>query len=231
MEEQPGAEGLSYERSWSDHAHQHEMLFRLGIGRIAAALALIVGGKRLLDVGCGDGALAALVKDRFREVHGVDVSDVALARAARAGVITQKANLNSDRLPYVDDSFDYVTCLDVIEHVFDPLYLLGECYRVARPGGIFIVSTVNIRYGRYLLTLLFGGRFPRTSRDTTLYDGGHLHYFTSRDLQTLVRERGFEVLEVRGVLSTRKLRWLRPFIHTPPVREFLSAGMIVKARK
>ncbi len=231
MTNKPGVEKLSYDKSWSHHAHQHEMLFELGVGRIASALPLVGVGEHLLDVGCGDGAFAVLIKDRFREVHGVDISGVALERAACAGVITQRANLDEDPLPYGDGAFDCVTCLDVIEHVYDPRHLLNECHRVVQPGGTFIVSTVNIRYARYLLTLLFGGRFPRTSRDRTMYDGGHLHYFTCRDLQALIREQGFRLLNTRGVLSTKRLRWLRPFVHVSLVREFLSAGVIVKARK
>ena len=220
-----------YEHSWSTHGHKHVSMFELGIGRLAAANAIIDGGNRLLDVGCGDGALGALVRDRFNEVHGVDVSEVALARAASQGVRTMRADIDREPLPYGAASFDYVSCLDVIEHVYDPIALLRECHRVTAPGGRLLLTTVNMRYLKFLWQLAVCGRFPRTSGDRTLFDGGHLHYFARKNLNDLLADQGFHVIQQRGIIGTRRLKFLIPRTEQPLIREFLSTGIVIVAER
>ena len=221
----------SYEVSWSTHAHQALELYRHGLGRLAVAERLVRPGHRLLDVGCGDGTFSGLVSKRFQEVHGVDFSEVALARAAALGVITRQADLDKQGLPYPDESFDHVVCLDVIEHVIDPVHLLSECRRVLARRGFLLLTTINMRYLKFVLSLAVRGRFPRTSGDLTLYDGGHIHYFTGRDLVELMRAQALDVVQRRGVIGTMKLRWLVPLAGFPVVRDFLCTAIAVVARR
>lgn len=220
-----------YERSWSKHAHQHAELARTGLGRLPAARELVGRGKRLLDVGCGDGDFASLVADRFEELHGVDFAGVALERARARGVRTETVDLDKDSLPYADGFFDAVACLDVVEHVYDPVRLMRECRRVIAPDGRFVITTVNMRYLKYLLSLIVGGRFPRTSGDMTLYDGGHIHYFAQANVVDLLTTAGFAIERRSGVIGTHRLRFLRRWTMTPPVREFLSTGIAIAARR
>ncbi|MDE2320568.1 MAG: class I SAM-dependent methyltransferase, partial [candidate division NC10 bacterium] len=140
-------------------------------------------GKRLLDVGCGVGTLLDLVGAKFQAVHGCDLSETALREARQRGVLSVCADLNRGLLPYQDRSFECVTCLEVIEHVFDPLSLLRELHRVLKDDGQLVLTTPNIRYFRNVLTLVWHGRFPHTTMDTFVWGGGHLHYFTRTDLK------------------------------------------------
>ena len=82
-----------------------------------------------------------------------------------------------------------------------------------------IISTPNIRYWRHLFSLTVKGRFPKTSGDTEHWDGGHLHYFTYKDIELLLSEHGFEVLVKRSVFGKEFLK------------EFLSPSIIIKERK
>ena len=163
--------------------------------RIVAGADLCSGGKRLLDIGCGDGSLATLVKDKYDEVYGVDFSESAVSLAKKKGVIVSNIDLNHDALPYENNFFDTVACLDVLEHVIDPLRLLKESFRVLKPEGTIILSTPNLQYIYNIIALVFKGRSPKTSADTQGYDGGHLHYFTFKDIESLFGEAGFNDIE------------------------------------
>lgn len=92
---------------------------------------------KILDVGCGPGA-ALLYLSRFGDVIGVDLSDEALKYAKKRGKVI-KADISS--LPFENESFDLVTCLDVLYHqwVKDNKKALLEIKRVLKPGGIFFL--------------------------------------------------------------------------------------------
>lgn len=162
------------------------------LNEIFESVGSVLGeGKRLLDVGCGVGTLLDLVGAKFQAVHGCDLSETALREARQRGVLSVCADLNRSLLPYQDRSFECVTCLEVIEHVFDPLSLLRELHRILKDKGQLVLTTPNIRYFRNVLTLVWHGRFPHTTMDTFVWGGGHLHYFTQRDLKHLLTEAGF----------------------------------------
>lgn len=95
-------------------------------------------GARLLDAGCGSGRELDELAARGRAT-GVDVSEVAVARArARGHDDVHRAAI--ERLPFADGTFDLVTCLDVVEHTPDDRAALAELRRVTRPGGTLVVT-------------------------------------------------------------------------------------------
>ena len=190
--------------------------------RMYVANKLIGVCHRLLDVGCGAGNLAALIKDRCQEIYGVDISSEALRMAVKKGVKTTRVDLNVELLPFQNEWFDTVVCLDVIEHLLDPERLLEEAKRVLKPGGILIISFPNIRWWVHIASLAFFGKFPKTSTDPEAYDGGHLHYFTYKDMEVLLKKHGFKVTEKCGVPSSLPLNLFM---------EFKSPGIVIKAKK
>ena len=105
-------------------------------------------------------------------------------------MLTSVMDLNSS-LSYKDSTFDAVTCLDVVEHLLDPGSLIDEIYRVLKPGGQLVLTTPNIRNFRNLYTLIFRGIFPQTSPDTFVWGGGHLHFFTRKDINSIFKKAGF----------------------------------------
>lgn len=212
------AEEKLYEKIWKRKEPDAAPEVEKG-GRADVALKLLEKGDKFLDVGCGDGIIAYFAKKNYRQIYGVDVSDIALKIAERRGVITRKINVNNEALPFENNYFDAITCLDVIEHVFEPVDLINEISRVLKKGGIVIISTPNIRYWHHLFDLAIRGRFPKTSGDTEHYDGGHLHYFTFWDIEKILRKKGLRIVRKSSVFG-------RNFM-----KEFLSPGIVIKAKK
>jgi SAM-dependent methyltransferase len=158
----------------------HLASFVEGLGHVAAAL----------DLGCGDGRLSSRLDSD--DLTLADVSDVALARAARrlpaAGIVA----LDPDAaLPLADNAFDLVLCADTVEHVRDLQLLLSEVRRVLRPGGRLAVATpAHSRLtGLDVLARGFERRFPPLSP--------HLRFLTRRSLRRLLDDLGFEPGAVR----------------------------------
>ena len=227
------AEEQLYQEIWKQKILREPDLSLDGELRTTAAIKILGSGRRFLDIGCGEGTLAARVRSQFTEIHGIDISHETVQLAQKAGIIASCVNLNNDPVPYPDDYFDVVTALDVIEHVFDPIKFLREIHRVLIPGGHTIITTPNIRKVRRIMSLI-GGHFPRTSYDPVGYDGGHLHYFTSKDMIDLLEQNRFRVIVVDGICGDRrtwKYRLAVLVLGRGFEKEFLSSAILVKARK
>jgi 2-polyprenyl-3-methyl-5-hydroxy-6-metoxy-1,4-benzoquinol methylase len=144
-------------------------------------------GRRVLDLGCRDGALSTAYVDG-NEVVGLDVDREALAHAERLGLKTEWADLD-EPLALDDASFDVVVAGELLEHIRSPQTLIDEAHRVLRPGGTLVGSTPN---GFRLKNRLrfAAGRHPEL-------DPTHLHLFRADDIRELLR--GFEQAELHFV--------------------------------
>ncbi|HKC22774.1 MAG TPA: class I SAM-dependent methyltransferase [Gaiellaceae bacterium] len=133
-------------------------------------------GRRILDLGCRDGALTqAYVQGN--EVVGVDADREALAQAAKLGIETHWADLDQP-LEFADAAFDVVVAGELLEHLRDPQRLVAEIRRVLRTGGTLVASVPNAyRLKRRLLFLL--GRPPDD-------DPTHLQMFSAADVHGLL---------------------------------------------
>jgi SAM-dependent methyltransferase len=137
-------------------------------------------GRRVLDLGCRDGALTRTYVEG-NEIVGVDADREALAAAALLGIETHWADLDQP-LDFPDASFDVVVAGELLEHLRDPAPLVAEVRRVLRPGGTFVASVPNAyRLKRRLLFL--AGRPPDD-------DPTHLQMFSPSDVRALLA--GFE---------------------------------------
>ena len=87
-------------------------------------------GRKLLDVGCGIGTISKELEQRGFMVTGIDFSPVAVEKCKARGIIAYLSDVDRDGLIFPNDVFDIVWAGDVIEHVFDPIYLLEEIGRV-----------------------------------------------------------------------------------------------------
>ncbi len=196
---------------------------------------IAVKGLRLLDMGCGNGTYLSLVKSRFQEIYGCDISESALHEVQKKDIQAVCADLNKGYIPYKSDSFDTVTAMELLKHVIDPLQLLIDVKRILRSGGKLILTTPNIRYFRNLNTLLFKGVFPHTTTDHFIWGGGHFHYFTRKDVAFLLREAGFEMISFHMNRMQFVRSWKRRLIHAIVMdvffRDFFCAGITVEAIK
>jgi len=97
---------------------------------------------RVLDVGCGSGVLLARMQAFGWQVEGVEVDPDGVKAARARGVSVRLGTLEEQAFP--ENHFDAVHSAHVIEHVYDPLALLRECYRILKPGGTLVILTPNI---------------------------------------------------------------------------------------
>jgi SAM-dependent methyltransferase len=107
-------------------------------------------GKRILEVGCGGGKLLALLKPA-NQVVGVDVSADGIATCVSRGLEGHCIDPSGEPLPFADESFDFVICLETMEHMMNPYYALMEMRRVLKPGGRLVCSIPNPIWGHILL--------------------------------------------------------------------------------
>lgn len=112
-----------------------------------------LAGKRGIDLGCGDGVMLYKLSQTSAAVSGLDGSAEAVrlgqARLQRLGVRTEQYLTGSVyEVPAPDASYDFVTCIEVIEHLDDPIRFLREVSRILKPGGIFVCTTPNREEGQ-----------------------------------------------------------------------------------
>ena len=100
------------------------------------------GVMTLLDIGAGRGELITLLR-RTLSVKA-SACDYHVERFALPDVEIRQLNLNQERLPYADASFDIVTCSEVVEHLENYRDLFRQVNRILKPGGVFVVTTPNV---------------------------------------------------------------------------------------
>jgi 2-polyprenyl-3-methyl-5-hydroxy-6-metoxy-1,4-benzoquinol methylase len=147
---------------------------------------------RVLDIGCGSGATAPLLRERGAErLVGIELNPDAATRA-RAAYDAVHCGSAEAILPVLQERFDTVLCYDVLEHLVDPWEVLAQTRSVVDPGARLHVSTPNARHLSLAFDLLVRGTFGYTEwghRDNT-----HLRWFTPADLEAAVQGAGFGVV-------------------------------------
>jgi SAM-dependent methyltransferase len=146
-------------------------------------------GALILDLGCGEGALARTLNQRLPEleVHACDVSLTQLEKARNLGgeVIYRECG---DSLPYEDHFFDAVFVMDVLEHVEDASAFLDEVSRILRPGGRLLLHCPCEGQPGTLHWLCWKlGIVPNLKREVA----GHVQRFTLRGVVAQITEKGF----------------------------------------
>ena len=162
-------------------------------------LGRLSGKERVLDVGCGDATtyhrqLLGIV----RELHGLDVSSLAVEQARRVGLKATAVKFDSERFPYEDNFFEGATCIEVFEHLFDPLFAAKELHRVLKPGGCLVASVPNFGYFGDRAEALLRARVRNSAIDwaENPFAGAHIRFFSLRTFKQLLQMSGFEVVEV-----------------------------------
>jgi ubiquinone/menaquinone biosynthesis C-methylase UbiE len=153
---------------------------------VRSAKPPVDGKVRVLDLGCGDGRVTAQLAYAGTRITGADPSSVALerARAAHDG-IEFKATSPDGALPFADNSFDAVVCLNVLQHVADTQRLLSETRRVLAPAGLVAVAVPFHGVLKNLAITL--GSFERHHDPLEPV----LRFYTKRSLMELLEQFGF----------------------------------------
>ncbi|MEW6677896.1 MAG: bifunctional 2-polyprenyl-6-hydroxyphenol methylase/3-demethylubiquinol 3-O-methyltransferase UbiG [Pseudomonadota bacterium] len=160
-----------------------------------------VAGKRVVDVGCGGGILAESMAAKGATVTGIDLSEKALKVARlhqlESGVQVDYRLIAAESLAEeAPDSFDVVTCMEMLEHVPDPVSILAACQRMVKPGGWVFLSTLNRNPKSYLFAII-GAEYVLNMLPKGTHDWSK--FLKPHELASYARQAGLEPVQLMGM--------------------------------
>jgi 2-polyprenyl-3-methyl-5-hydroxy-6-metoxy-1,4-benzoquinol methylase len=172
--------GVQEENYWF---RRHEVAYQFALPHVA--------GKRVLEVGCGEGYGTALLATSAADVVGIDYDALTVVHAAARYRQASFIRGNLAALPVASETVDAVATLQVIEHVWNHREFLSECRRVLRPGGLLLVTTPN--------RLTFS---PSLEAPVNPF---HTKEFTAAELRELLTASGLDIAQVCGLHAGPRL--------------------------
>ena len=159
---------------------------------LAIIAANVAPGTRVLDIGCGDGALmAALRADKGVDARGLEIDPANVAAAVARGLSVIQGDADIDLADYPADAFDYAVLSQTLQTTHRPDLVLDQMLRIGRRA---FVSFPNFAHWRVRLSLLWGGRMPVTRLlPIAWYETPNIHHVTIDDFRAFVRDRGLAV--------------------------------------
>ena len=179
---------------------------------------LVPPGSRVLDLGCGDGALMAhLQATRDCTGYGVEIDDAKVLACIKRGVNVLQFNLEDGLTMFEDDAFDVVLQIDTLQHLRNAETMLRETARVGRIG---IVAFPNFAHWPNRLAVL-QGRMPVTKRlPYQWYDTPNIRVGTHADFEVLARSCGLTIVDSLGLHNGREVRTLPNLLASTAVFKF-----------
>ncbi len=155
-------------------------------------------GSRVLELGCGAGALCQRLADAGYDILGVDMN----SEAFQAELPFRQLDLENHNQvsefcsEFSDDGkkFDAVVCAEVIEHVENPWQLMRDIASLVRPGGVVLLSTPNIGSWYSRLRFFISGKFPFFHKSDSEY--GHIHALTETELELITQQALLDVEKI-----------------------------------
>lgn len=159
---------------------------------LAVIAANVAPGARVLDVGCGDGALMAALRDtRGVDARGLEIDAENVAAAVARGLSVIQGDANADLADYPDAAFDYAILSQTLQTTQRPDRVLDQLLRI---GTRAFVSFPNFAHWRVRASLLWGGRMPVTKLlPVAWYETPNIHHVTIDDFRAYVRDNGITV--------------------------------------
>ena len=171
---------------------------------MASLARLVPIGSRVLDLGCGDGALLAhLQATRGCSGYGIEIDDAKLLKCVQRGVNVIQLNLDEGLAMFDDASFDVVLQIDTLQHLRNAETMLRETARVGRMG---VLAFPNFAHWPNRMSIL-RGRMPVTKRlPYQWYDTPNIRVGTFKDFEVLAEKNDLRILDAFGLQEGREVR-------------------------
>lgn len=158
---------------------------------LAAIAAHVAPASRVLDIGCGDGALMLALREKGCDVRGIEIDADSVERCVSQGLSVVQGDADRDLADYPDKGFDYAVLSQTLQTAARPDRMLDELLRVGRRA---FVSFPNFAHWRTRAALMFGGRMPVTRAiPVSWYETQNIHHVTVKDFRELAREKGARI--------------------------------------
>lgn len=160
-------------------------------------LSAELNARRIVDIGCGNGALCRELASRGYEVVGCEPSTrgVHFARSSAPELVFHEIGVDGDPTSVGGESFDVAIATEVIEHLVRPRDLLRFAKQLLRAGGYLIISTP---YHGYLKNLAFALTNKWDAHLSPFWDGGHIKFWSRKTLSQLLNDAGFRIVRFIG---------------------------------
>jgi len=189
-------------------------------------ISLIGKYNEMLEIGAGSGLFSSLI-NRNNNVTCIDLSDKNIDKLKKLGFQSYKINIEKQKLPFNDNTFDKVIMFEVIEHLFDPYFSLKEIRRVLKDDGEFIVSTHNVMNWFLRLKYLFGN-INITCDVSVKSMGEHIRLYSHKILDKVLHRSGFKVDKKHSWFIIPVLRqYIKPFF----MRSLLTQHILYSCKK
>ena len=160
-----------------------------------------LAGKRVIDIGCGGGILSEAMTQRGAIVKGIDMGEAPL-NVAKLHLQESKLDIDYERITAEEiadreaGQYDIVTCLEMLEHVPNPLSVIQACTKLVKPGGHVFMSTLNRNPKAYLFAII-GAEYILNM----LPKGTHEYskFIQPAELNNYARQAGLETQELMGM--------------------------------
>lgn len=155
---------------------------------LAIIAANVAPGSRVLDIGCGDGALMAALIAQGCDARGLELNAADVTTALGRGLSVMQGDADTDLADYPADAFDYAILSQTLQTTMRPHVVLDELLRI---GTRAFVSFPNFAHWRVRASLLWGGRMPVTKLlPLEWYETPNIHHVTIDDFRAFVKSRG-----------------------------------------
>jgi len=155
--------------------------------RHVMALGMIDKGK-VLDLGCGDGLFLNTLKKKGFKAMGLDISEEAIRKCRKKGLSAEVFDFGKQKLNFKDNEFDYVVMLDILEHLYNPAFLLKEAKRVSKKYLLVSIPNFNSLPARIQVLC---GRVPENNKPNK----GHIYWFNYNTLLDLIKKENLKIKE------------------------------------